>query len=370
MAVKKDTKTGTWYFYGSYKMMNGKTKQYKKRGFAKKKDAVKAEILFRADIKTPYKNLTLEELFTLYSEYTEKRIKESTYNAQTSILQRWIDIIGKDMLIKKVTTSSLEYAMELMIRKTNSNSAANYLNRLNKMFRFAVQKGYLEVNPCAQLEVVKNPNEKRNEMKYWTLEQFNLFIPYVENPLYHLLFNNQFYMGMRIGETLALTWEDVDLENNTIAIKKTWSKDLHKITTPKTPNSYRTITMPQFLSDEYREFKEMLDVPEKSFVFGIDIPVCNTTVRTRMREAIKIANENNEEQIPIIRIHDLRHSCASYMIGNMVRDGSSHFSLYDVAKRLGDNLSTVLSVYAHWLPQADKGIVKFMDKDNLIDALD
>lgn len=200
MAVKKDTKTGTWYFYGSYKMMNGKTKQYKKRGFAKKKDAVKAEILFRADIKTPYKNLTLEELFTLYSEYTEKRIKESTYNAQTSILQRWIDIIGKDMLIKKVTTSSLEYAMELMIRKTNSNSAANYLNRLNKMFRFAVQKGYLEVNPCAQLEVVKNPNEKRNEMKYWTLDQFNLFIPFVKNPMYNLLFKNQFYNGTRIGE--------------------------------------------------------------------------------------------------------------------------------------------------------------------------
>ena len=174
-------------------------------------------------------------------------------------------------------------------------------------------------------------------------------------------------MGMRIGEALALTWEDVDLENNVISIKKTWSKDLHKITTPKTPNSYRTITMPQFLSDEYREFKEMLDVPNKSFVFGIDIPVCNTTVRARMREAIKIANENNEEQIPIIRIHDLRHSCASYMIGNMVRDGSSNFSLYDVAKRLGDNLSTVLSVYAHWLPQADKGIVQIMDKDNALD---
>ena len=125
--------------------------------------------------------------------------------------------------------------------------------------------------------------------------------------------------------------------------------------------------MPKFLSDEYREFKEMLDVPEKSFVFGIDIPVCNTTVRTRMREAIKIANENNEEKIPIIRIHDLRHSCASYMIGNMVREGSSNFSLYDVAKRLGDNLSTVLSVYAHWLPQADKGIAKLMDKDNALD---
>lgn len=289
--------------------------------------------------------------------------------SQNRILNRWIDILG-DVNIKSITTNDIEVAMELMINNVGHETAKNYLSRINKMMRFAVRKGYLETNPCSPIELVKDPNEKKTEMKYWTLEQFNLFIPYVENPLYHLLFNNQFYMGMRIGETLALTWEDVDLENNTIAIKKTWSKDLHKITTPKTPNSYRTITMSQFLSDEYREFKEMLDVPDKSFVFGIDIPVCNTTVRTRMIEAIKIANENNEEQIPIIRVHDLRHSCASYMIGNMVRDGSSHFSLYDVAKRSGDNLSTVLSVYAHWLPQADKGIAKFMDKDNLIDALD
>lgn len=47
MAVKKDEKTGTWYFYGSYKMKNGKYRQYKKRGFPKKKDAVKAEIIFK-----------------------------------------------------------------------------------------------------------------------------------------------------------------------------------------------------------------------------------------------------------------------------------------------------------------------------------
>lgn len=334
--------------------------------FQKKKDAVKAEIIFKENAKDPYKNITLEELFNVYAAYTEKRIKESTYKVQNRLLERWIDILG-DINIKSITTNDIEVAMELILNNVGYETAKNYLSRINKMLRFAVRKGYLETNPCSPVELAKNPNEKKTEMQYWTLEQFNLFIPYVENPLYHLLFNNQFYMGMRIGETLALTREDVDLENNTIAIKKTWSKDLHKITTPKTPNSYRTITMPQFLSDEYREFKEMLDVPEKSFVFGIDIPVCNTTVRTRMREAIKTANENNEEQIPIIRIHDLRHSCASYMIGNMVREGSSNFSLYDVAKRLGDNLSTVLSVYAHWLPQADKGIAKFMDKDNALD---
>lgn len=109
-------------------------------------------------------------------------------------MQRWIDIIGKDTLIKKIKTSNLEDALELMIRKSNSNTAVNYLNRLNKMFRYAVQRGYLETNPCAPIEVIKNPNEKRNEMKFWTL---------------------------------------------------------HQVTTPKTNNSYRTITIPSFLCQLY-----------------------------------------------------------------------------------------------------------------------
>lgn len=42
MAVKKDEKTGTWYFYGSYKMKNGKYRQYKKRGFPKKERCSKS----------------------------------------------------------------------------------------------------------------------------------------------------------------------------------------------------------------------------------------------------------------------------------------------------------------------------------------
>lgn len=106
MAVKKDEKTGTWYFYGSYKMMNGKQKQYKKRGFPKKKDAVKAEIIFKENVKDPYKNITLKELFNIYAAYTEKRIKESTYKVQNRLLERWIDILG-DVSIKSITTNDI-----------------------------------------------------------------------------------------------------------------------------------------------------------------------------------------------------------------------------------------------------------------------
>ena len=202
-------------------------------------------------------------------------------------------------------------------------------------------------------------------MMYWTVEQFNKFIANENKPVYHLLFMNQFYMGMRIGEALALQWKDVDLINNTIRINKTWSNALRKATTPKTNNSYRTITMPQFLSDEYKVFKENMNANDNDYIFGITVPFYRSSVRKEMNETIKRTNIKlqKDEQIPYIRIHDLRHSCASYMINNMVTNGTVNFSVYDIAKRLGDNLDTVLSVYAHWLPQADKGIVKFMEKN-------
>ena len=64
-------------------------------------------------------------------------------------------------------------------------------------------------------------------------------------------------------------------------------------------------------------------------------------------------------QIPSIRIHDLRHSHASYLINNM----AAGFTDFDIAKRLGDTVSTLHSTYAHWFKSADKSIIDFMDKD-------
>lgn len=363
MAVKKDEATGKWMYYGSYKL-NGKTKQYKKRGFEKKKDAIKAEILFKENLKEPNATITFKELSYQYQVYSEKRIKESSYLTQRAILKYWEDELGK-CEVKKLTSNNIENFINKLMQSMSFNSVLNYYTKFRAVLNYAVRQGYIQVNPCDNIDLKKDPNEKKKDMMYWTVEQFNKFIANENKPVYHLLFMNQFYMGMRIGETLALQWKDVDLTNNTINIQKTWADMLRKSTTPKTNNSYRLITMPQFLSDEYKVFKENMNANENDYIFGMTVPFYRSSVRKEMNETIKKTNIKLQpnEQIPIIRIHDLRHSCASYMINNMVTDGTVNFSVYDIAKRLGDNLDTVLSVYAHWLPQADKGIVKFMEKD-------
>lgn len=363
MAVKKDEATGKWMYYGSYKL-NGKAKQYKKRGFEKKKDAIKAEIIFKENLKEPNATITFNELSYQYQVYSEKRIKESTYLTQRAILKVWEDELG-ECEIKKLTANNIEKVINRLMKSMSFDSVLNYYTKFRAVLNYAVRQGYIQVNPCNKIDLKKDPNKKKKDMMYWTVEQFNKFIANENKPVYHLLFMNQFYMGMRIGETLALQWKDIDLVNNTINIQKTWADTLRKATTPKTNNSYRLITMPQFLSDEYKAFKENMHANDNDYIFGMTVPFYRSSVRKEMNETIKKTNIRLQpnEQIPIIRIHDLRHSCASYMINNMVTNGTVNFSVYDIAKRLGDNLDTVLSVYAHWLPQADKGIVKFMEKN-------
>ena len=365
MAVKKDEATGKWMYYGSYKL-NGKTKQYKKRGFEKKKDAIKAEILFKENLKEPNATITFKELSYQYQVYSEKRIKESSYLTQKAILKYWEDELG-ECEVKKLTSNNIEKFINKLMQSMSFNSVLNYYTKFRAVLNYAVRQGYIQVSPCDNIDLKKDPNEKKKDMMYWTVEQFNKFIANENKPVYHLLFMNQFYMGMRIGETLALQWKDIDLVNNTINIQKTWADMLRKATTPKTNNSYRLITMPQFLSDEYKAFKENMNANENDYIFGMTVPFYRSSVRRELNETIKKTNIKlpRNEQIPIIRIHDLRHSCASYMINNMVTNGTVNFSVYDIAKRLGDNLDTVLSVYAHWLPQADKGIVQFMEKDKI-----
>ena len=71
-----------------------------------------------------------------------------------------------------------------------------------------------------------------------------------------------YYMGLRRGELLAIKWDDVDLSNKTITINKTFSTKTNTITTPKTKNSYRTITMPDILVKEMAAWKTRIEAFE------------------------------------------------------------------------------------------------------------
>ena len=88
-------------------------------------------------------------------------------------------------------------------------------------------------------------------------EEFNDFLETVsDKPETRMAFLLLYWSGMRIGELLALTYDDINLEEKTISITKSYQRLKGKdvITQPKTPKSIRIITMPDFLADEFREY--------------------------------------------------------------------------------------------------------------------
>ena len=148
-----------------------------------------------------------------------------------------------------------------------------------------------------------------------------------------------YWTGMRIGELLALTYEDIDLEKRCITINKSYQrlngKDM--ITPPKTPKSNRQISIPPFLAEELKEYCSML--------YGI-------TANERMFRFTKSFMEHEmvrgikETGVRRIRLHDLRHSHITMLIEN-------GYSAKDVGSRAGHSAERITFKYAH--AYAEKG---------------
>ena len=123
----------------------------------------------------------------------------------------------------------------------------------------------------------------------------------VENkPETKMAFLLLYWTGMRIGELLALTYNDIDLEKRTISVNKSYQRIEGRdiITPPKTPKSKRIITIPPFLTEELKEYT--------SHLYGImaDERMFRFTKSYMEHEIIRGIKASGVKRI---RLHDIRH---------------------------------------------------------------
>lgn len=244
----------------------------------------------------------------------------------------------------------------------------------NTVFRYGVKHNKINFNPLDKVERSKRPNDMPKEMLFWEPDEFKKFIYNVDDIMWKAMFSTLYLMGLRKGECIALTWKDIDLNKRMMNIHKTsGAKERNKkikYTTPKKKNSYRIITIPNSLIEILKEWKEVESAfngfSEDSFVFGNGLPVPAETIRRKFDWYIKETNlklADLHEHIPRIRVHDLRHSHASYLINNMEKG----FTDYDIAKRLGGIVETLHEIYAGWFKEKDSKIIDFMNIDFNLD---
>ncbi len=112
-------------------------------------------------------------------------------------------------------------------QKNGRGYAPTYLrtinNQLTAAFNFAVKFYGLKENPCHKAGTMGKKNA--DEMLFWTNEEFKVFIEAMESrPVGYTVFMVLYYTGLRVGELLALTPEDIDFNRQIISVNKNYQR--------------------------------------------------------------------------------------------------------------------------------------------------
>ncbi|OEC03481.1 integrase [Lysinibacillus sphaericus] len=347
MTVYKDEARDTWYFITRIEQPDGSKKQVKRRGFKTEKAALLAEAKLEAE-DIVEEVVTFEFVANKYMEWYKKRRKVSSYKKIESVVRVHLIPYFKRKQIKNIRARDVVDFQDTLIGEKSPAHIKKIHSILSAIFNYAKRQEYVRDNPAT---IAGNVDlEERKHINFWTLEEFKAFIKCVDDDLYYALFMTLYYSGMRKGELLALTWADLDFESNVINIDK--NNYYGQITTTKTTSSTRKILMPKNVMNLLKAIK-LEKSPKMSYVvFGeIKDSISVTALSVRFEKYVNLSG------VKKIRIHDFRHSHASYLInkGTIVSV---------VAKRLGhSNVATTLNTYSHLYPSTEQEAVIQMEND-------
>lgn len=221
--------------------------------------------------------VTLNEWFDIWvREFKKDKIKLTTLNTYESTYNAHIrDSIGKRYLSQIKLMHIQKLYNELTEKGLAPNTICKIHVQLNGMFATAVNNDLIIKNPCKGVEL---PTIKKKEMRIMDAKEQDYFLKYIRQErwqLYEPAITVLLGTGLRLGELLALEWQDVDLKNKTISVTKNlvYTKDRitnkysFKIETPKTPNSVRTIPLLPYVEQAFKRQKHIQNLMRISGYF-------------------------------------------------------------------------------------------------------
>lgn len=218
-------------------------------------------------------------------------------------------------------------------------------NVLQLAFKEAMRHKLIPSNPC---ELVRLPKLERREYEWYNAGEINDLLEAIKNERLYPLIKTTVMYGLRRCEVLGLQWQSIDFDADTILIRHTVSMATKVVEKDKTKNKSSYRSFPLF--PEIRELLLQLRAEEQRNreFFGnayVDNDYIFKWEDGRMFApsyiSHKFADLLIKYNLPHIRFHDLRHSCASLLLANGC-------SLKDVQDWMGHaDIKMTCNIYGH-----------------------
>lgn len=357
MAVQKYTaKNGKllWRFSVWYTDWTGEKKRKKQEGFKTQREAKEAEANFVNSKKTDV-DITFANLVDAYIENRIARISPTTIATKGHMIRtKILPYFGKMPISAIDTATVMKWQTELINHRQSNGEpySQTYLrqihNQLSTIFNFAIKYYGLARNPAQLCGSMGKQNAEKFD--FWTYDEFQTFIQATKDDISaHTIYSLFFYSGMRMGELLALTFNDFDFEKCTVSIKKSLAvvNGTPVIKATKTPKSNRVIALPPKVMDMVKDYADHL------YDCRADKPLLQASKTSLHREMKKYCNISG---IRKIKVHELRHSHASHLI-------ELGISPLTISERLGhEDIKTTLNTYSHLYPNKQSEVATMLSE--------
>lgn len=246
----EETKNGKYKFVERYEdYFTGKTKKVSvtldRNTPQSRKTAQKTldQKIAAAMEKTVKKDVSLKELVEEYRKDQKLTVKQSTYSRNFHACNAIMRMLGENTLVDRITA---KYVRDKFLA---SGKAPGTLNEHLSRFRALIRWGYKAdlISDISFLDKIKPfkdlPHKVKIQDKYLESEEARLLLNGMQTEAWRLLTEFLILSGLRLGEAIALTKEDVDIAGQTIHVTKTYDSINEEVTSPKTLCSIRDVYM-------------------------------------------------------------------------------------------------------------------------------